>query len=230
MLPGEAVVFAVDGEAEGEPFFADLGFGHFVFWLDGDGGVFAAEFDEGDAAGGFEGGVDGFDLVFGVAEFVVDVDEEDEVAGGGGEFGVVEFAEDGFDVGDVAGLGAGGEHVEHLGLDIDGEDGAFFAGELGHGEGVVAVAAAEVADGPAGLDAEFLEHEGGVFLLFAVLAHEPFGAGPVHGLGDGAALVFGEGRRGRGGGGEEEGEEEERAQQFHEGKTRGGGDGGQELS
>ena len=75
-------------------------------------------------------------------------------------------------------------------MDIDGEDAPGFADLLGHGEGVVAISTAEVGDGPAGLEAEFFEEEGGVFFLLAVGAHEPLGSGPVHGLGDGAALIF----------------------------------------
>ena len=79
-----------------------------MFGPDGDGVVFSTEFDEGDASRGFEGGVDGAELVLGVAEFVVDVDEEDEVAGGGGEFGVVVESEDGGDVFESASCGSSG--------------------------------------------------------------------------------------------------------------------------
>lgn len=222
VLPGEAVVFADEFEAVGGHLFVDLGLAHFVLGLDGDGFVFGAEFDEDELAVGLEGGAHAGEHLDGVGEFVIDIDEEDHVAGVGGELGVVVAAVDGDDVFEAFAGDVLLEHLDHLRLDIDGIDFAVFADQLGEGEGVVAIPAAHVANGHAGLDVELLAHLGGAFFFIPHAAHEPLGTGPVHGAGDDAALVL---RERRGGGGvllgrqRECGEEEEGEEQAHGGSN-----------
>ena len=114
------------------------GEGHFVKLLDGDGGILFAVFDEDDAAAGLERLADfGHDFI-GEGELVIDIDEEDEVEGGGGEMRIGFCGLDHLDIGGVGGGGTGAESGEHRGLNVDGEDFAGGADERRYAEGEVA--------------------------------------------------------------------------------------------
>jgi hypothetical protein len=100
-----------------------------------------------------------------------------------------------FDVVEAGAFGAATEHRQHLRLDVDAVDDALGADAGRDAERVVAVAAAEVADRHAFFEAEVVEEERDVLLVFARLAEQPVGAAPVHRLRDLAPHVGGGGRR-----------------------------------
>src|SRR5688572_988123 len=152
MLPWKTMEFPFDSESRGLPFLIDLRAAHLVFRLDRYFRILRAEFDKGDDTFRFQRGVHGFKHVLRVSEFVIDVYEEDEIAGGVGEFRIPWLAEDGFDVFEAASFRPGDEHVQHLLLDVHRENGPLFAGGDCHLEGVITVSAAEVAYRPARLD------------------------------------------------------------------------------
>lgn len=187
VLAGEGFDDLGEGEGGGFEFLAGLGDGHFVFGADGDGGVFFAVFEQDEAAGGFEGAVEGGEHSLRVGEFMVDVDHEGEVDLGVGEAGVGGEAEDGRDVGEMGAAGVGGELVEHHLLDVDGVDLTGGADAAGHAEGHVAGAGADVGDGHAGFKMQGVDGFVGLFFGGAFGAVEPGGAGGAHDGGDVAA-------------------------------------------
>ncbi len=189
VLEGEGFDGLDAGEADGSHLFFELLDGHFVEGFDGDGGILFAVLDEGDAAVGLEGLADfGHDFK-GVGELVVDVDEEDEVDGVGGEVGIGFGGLDDLNVGDFVGGGAGAEGCEHFGLDIDGEDFAVRGDFRGDAEGEVSGACSEIGDGLAWLETEGGEELGGVLFLLTGATVEPLDAAGAHDLGDFPAHV-----------------------------------------
>jgi len=204
VLPGEEVVGAEVGEAGGGHFEDGLFLGHFVEGFDGDGGVFGAVFEEVNAAAGAEGGDDGLHHFPGVGELVIGIDEEGGVDGVGGELDAVDGAEVGFDVGEAEFLFAFLEVVDHLLLDIDGDDLAL-GDEGGEFEGVVAGAGADVGDDGVGGELETGHGAAGGFLFLAVVAFEPVDGWVAHDVGDFAAEVELAGAVAAGGGGGVEG-------------------------
>ena len=75
-------------------------------------------------------------------------------------------------------------------MDIDADNGAFFAGHFGQGQCVESIAAAHVADGLAAFDAKIGQHQAATFFSFASVSDQPFGTGVVHGLGNFSTEVF----------------------------------------
>lgn len=188
-MPGQEVVEFFEGEPERFDFLADLRNGHLVFGFDRDIGVFGPKFDEDELSRGFEGFSDRADGGIGVGHFVVDIDHEGEVDLFFGEFGVGLGAEDRLDVLDVLGTEVVAEHLEHLGLDIGGEDSSGRAHDASDSQGMISDARADVGDGPTRLDFEGVEHGIGLFFLDAFGAHEPISTQVGHDIRDGPALI-----------------------------------------
>jgi hypothetical protein len=170
-------------------FLTDLIGAHGMEGFDGDCGVIGAEFDEGNAAAGFEGGADGLDHFVGVGEFVIDIDHNGEVDAIRREFGVGDGAESGDDIGEAELSGVLLEGGDHFGLDIDGVDFAGLADGAGVASGVVTGAGSDIGDGLAGLDFEEGDEALGLFFAFAFGAFEPGDPGVAHDVGDFASAV-----------------------------------------
>ena len=151
-------------------------------------GILTAELDQGDAAIGFQCLAHLRQHRLGVAELVVDIDQQDQIAGAIGDLRIGGFSENQFDVVETRLATALLEHVEHRLLDIDGQDLAGGSDSFGQPQGVITVAAAEITDRLPRLDSESLHQNRDPLLLLARFPEQPLGTLPVHRLGDGAAL------------------------------------------
>ncbi len=161
---------------------------HFMDKFDGNIGVLEPVLDKDEAAAWFEGFGHVGDHFVGVIKFVVDINQQHEIAGGWRQFGVCDRSEDRFDgLVDPAFPHVFHEEIEHFLLDIDGEDLAFEANFPGHAPAEEPATGADVSDGVAGLKVEgFQECIRGFFLL-PFRAFEPCGALVAHHSGDFAA-------------------------------------------
>ena len=151
--------------------------------LDGDAGILGAVFEEIDFPAGLEGYVEGGEHLDGVGEFVVGIDHERGVEGVGRELDVIDDSEVGLDVGDLAFGGFGFQEIEHLLLDVHGDD--FSARhERRDAERIVAGARADVGDDRFGREIEKGNGTGGGFLHFALVALQPIEPLMAHHMGD----------------------------------------------
>ena len=187
MLPGEGAKIGNEAEAAALELEAGLGFGHFVKGLDGNEWVFAPELEEEDPAAGFEGSMEGCEHFGGVGELVVGIDHQGGVEGRGRELQIVDRTEVGFHICDLELVGALAEEIEHLGLDVDGDDFALrdFWGDT---KTVVAGACTDVRDHGVGFQFDGGDGFCRGFLLFAIAAFQPIEARVAHDLGDFAAV------------------------------------------
>lgn len=203
MLPGQVIQNAVEGEPFRLDFCARLGDAHFVLFADGDGGVFLAEFDEHEAAAGFQRAVDAAEHLLRQSKLMIDIDEQGKVKRFRGQAGIGFRAEDRLDVGEPLAADALVEQADHLGLDVGG---VHFSGRTdGFREQlrVVSRAGTDIGDGLARLETKEPDSQTGALLHLSFGALEPGCAGRAHHWGDEpAAHGVAEGL-GSAGGGEE---------------------------
>ncbi len=190
MLPRQIVELFRETIARRQVFLEDLRLAHLVQLLDRHLGILAAELDQGDAAIGFQRPTHLRQHRLGIAELVVDIDQQDQIAGVIGEFRVRRTSEDQFDVVETRLVAALFEHVEHRLLDVDAVDLTRGPDPPGQPQGVITVATAEITDCLPLLHAKSLHQNRDPLLLLARLPQQPLGTLPVHRLGDGAAPVL----------------------------------------
>ena len=132
MLPGERIKFLDELQAIGRVLLHDLRLAHFVKTLDGYFGIFGAVFDQSDHPILLQRLSHCLEHVFGMREFMIDVDHQDQVESICRQPRVVKRTEDRDHVFHTLFFRPFTQINQHLRLDIDTVNNAFFTGQLGH--------------------------------------------------------------------------------------------------
>lgn len=172
MLDGQEIAHLHKAEPDSLHLAGDLFDGHFVERFDRHLRIFAPVFEKDDPPTGGQTFHDGLHHFPRMGELVIRIDHDHDIDLSLGQTGILHRAQERLDVRDLLQLFASFDEVQHLLLDIDREHFSL-RHERSEEETEIARPGPDIGDHIVGFELEILDHEGGLFLPFAVAPLEP---------------------------------------------------------
>lgn len=183
MLDGEKIAQLDELEPDRLHLGGELPDRHLVERLDGNVRVLAAVFEKNNAALFRESPHDRLHHLAGMGKLVVGVDHQHEIDLARGQLRVVDGPEQRLDVRDLLQLLAALDELQHLRLDVHGDHFSLW-NQRGHQKREITRTGPNVGDGVVGGKIQVFNHQGRLFLRFAIPSFQPGDGVRTHRLGD----------------------------------------------